>query len=136
MLFRSEEANIGGAAIEISGRPIDPATLARAGAVDTVLLGAVGGPKWSKQPYDYRPEAGLLALRAGMGVFANLRPAVLFPALADASSLKPARIAGLDAALGVLSVIAVVALFFPRHDRESKLLADYRTADTPASTAL
>lgn len=91
-----EEGQVGGAAIEATGTPIDAHTLDRARVVDAVLLGAVGGPKWAKQPYDRRPEAGLLALRAGMGVFANLRPAMLFPALMEASALKPARLAGLD----------------------------------------
>ena len=91
-----EEASIGGAAIESAGVPIQASTLERAREVEAVLLGAVGGPKWTKQPYDRRPEAGLLALRAGMGVFANLRPAMLFEALIDASALKPARLAGLD----------------------------------------
>lgn len=57
-------------------------------AADAVLFGAVGGPKWAKVPYDKRPEAGLLRLRKDLGLFANLRPAICYPALADASSLK------------------------------------------------
>ncbi len=90
------EARFGGAAIDADGVPLTDATLAAARAADAVLMGAVGGPQWAGQPYDRRPEAGLLALRAGMGVFANLRPARTFAALAAASSLKPEIVAGLD----------------------------------------
>jgi 3-isopropylmalate dehydrogenase len=91
-----EEALFGGAAIDATGVPIEEATIAKANAADAVLMGAVGGPRWSRQPYDRRPEAGLLALRAAMNVFANLRPAICFPALADASSLKRELVEGLD----------------------------------------
>ena len=91
-----EEALFGGAAIDQTGVPLEGQTLARAKSVDAVLMGAVGGPQWAGQSYDRRPEAGLLALRAGMGVFANLRPAICFPALADASSLKRELVEGLD----------------------------------------
>jgi 3-isopropylmalate dehydrogenase len=90
------EARFGGAAIDIDGVPLTPETLAQAKTADAVLMGAVGGPKWATQPYDKRPEAGLLALRAGMEVFANLRPALCFAALADASSLKREFVEGLD----------------------------------------
>lgn len=91
-----EEALFGGAAIDATGDPIESATVARAQAVDAVLMGAVGGPKWANQPFDKRPEAGLLRLRSSMGVFANLRPALCFPALADASSLKREFVEGLN----------------------------------------
>lgn len=90
------EALFGGAAIDATGVPLEAQTLARAKAADAVLMGAVGGPQWATQSYDKRPEAGLLALRAGMGVFANLRPAICFPALAGASSLKRDLVEGLD----------------------------------------
>lgn len=90
------EARFGGAAIDIDGVPLMPETLALAKAADAVLMGAVGGPKWAGQSYDRRPEAGLLALRSGMQVFANLRPALCFAALADASSLKREFVEGLD----------------------------------------
>lgn len=90
------EALFGGAAIDAGGVPLAPETAAVARACDAVLMGAVGGPKWAAQPYDRRPEAGLLQLRAMMGVFANLRPARCFPALADASSLKRPLVDGLD----------------------------------------
>ena len=90
------EARFGGAAIDTDGVPLTAETLAEAKASDAVLMGAVGGPQWAGQPYDKRPEAGLLALRSGMQVFANLRPARCFAALADASSLKREHVEGLD----------------------------------------
>ena len=70
--------------------------MARAMAADAVIFGAVGGPKWDSVPYEARPEAGLLRLRKDLGLFANLRPAVCYPALADASSLKREVVEGLD----------------------------------------
>lgn len=87
---------VGGAAIDAHGVPLADETLAKAKEVDAVLLGAVGGPKWVGQPYDKRPEAGLLALRKELDLFANLRPAKCFAALADASSLKRHLVEGLD----------------------------------------
>ncbi len=90
------EARFGGAAIDADGVPLADATLAAAKVADAVLMGAVGGPQWAGQPYDKRPEAGLLRLRAGMGVFANLRPARTFAALVGASTLKPEVVSGLD----------------------------------------
>ena len=90
------EARFGGAAIDADGVPLTAETLALAQASDAVLMGAVGGPQWAGQPYDKRPEAGLLALRAGMNVYANLRPARCFAALADASSLKRIFVEDLD----------------------------------------
>ena len=91
-----DEALFGGAAIDATGLPIEDATVAKALASDAVLMGAVGGPQWAGQAYDERPEAGLLRLREAMNVFANLRPAICFPALADASSLKRELVDGLD----------------------------------------
>jgi 3-isopropylmalate dehydrogenase len=90
------EAHFGGAAIDADGVPVTDETVERALAADAVLMGAVGGPKWANQPYDKRPEAGLLRLREAMNVYANLRPARCFPALADASSLKRELVEGLD----------------------------------------
>ena len=87
---------VGGAAIDAEGIPLSDATLALARASDAVLFGAVGGPRWDDQPMRLRPEKGLLQLRAGLDLFANLRPAILFPQLAEASGLKPERVAGLD----------------------------------------
>jgi 3-isopropylmalate dehydrogenase len=91
-----EERPFGGSAYDLEGAPLSPATLAAAKASDAVLMGAVGGPQWSGAPRALRPEAGLLELRAGMGVYANLRPALCFGPLADASSLKPEVVRGLD----------------------------------------
>jgi 3-isopropylmalate dehydrogenase len=94
--FDVAEDLVGGAAIDAHGVPLLDSTMARALAVDAVLFGAVGGPQYDKQPYHLRPEAALLRLRKELGVFANLRPAKVFDALVDASSLKPALIRGLD----------------------------------------
>jgi len=89
-------ALVGGAAIDAHGEPLPPATLALAQQSDAVLLGAVGGTKWDQVEMALRPEKGLLGLRAGLNLFGNLRPAILYPQLADASSLKPELVAGLD----------------------------------------
>ena len=91
-----DERPFGGISYDQLGTPLADETLAAAKAARAVLMGAVGGPKWVDAPRDKRPEAGLLALRAGMGVFANLRPALCFQPLADASSLKREIIEGLD----------------------------------------
>lgn len=94
--FELEEALLGGAAVDATGNPYPEATSRLAGAADAVLLGAVGGPKWDGLPREQRPERGLLAIRKELGLFANLRPAILYPELANASSLKPEIVAGLD----------------------------------------
>jgi len=91
-----EEALVGGAAIDAVGNPLPEETLRLARASDAVLLGAVGGPKWEPLDISVRPEKGLLGLRAGLGLFANLRPAILYPQLADASTLRPEVVSGLD----------------------------------------
>ncbi len=96
MRLSVEEAAIGGASVDVFGEPLTDATLAQCNAADAVLLGSVGGPKWDKIDRPLRPEQGLLKLRSGMGLFANLRPAMLYPQLAEASSLKPEIVAGLD----------------------------------------
>jgi 3-isopropylmalate dehydrogenase len=87
---------IGGIAIDQAGNPLPEATLSACKSSDAVLLGAVGGPKWDDPNAKTRPEAGLLALRQGLGVWANLRPVRAYPELLDASPLKPERIAGVD----------------------------------------
>jgi len=87
---------LGGAAYEQYGTPLSDETLARARAADAVLLGAVGGPKWETIDPALRPERGLLKIRSELNLFANLRPALLYPQLADASSLKPELVAGLN----------------------------------------
>ena len=91
-----EERAFGGASYEAHGAPLTDEALALARASDAVLMGAVGGPQWAGAPRHLRPEAGLLALRSGMGVFANLRPALCFAPLADASTLKREVVEGLD----------------------------------------
>jgi 3-isopropylmalate dehydrogenase len=91
-----EERAFGGSSYDQFGAPLKDEALAAAKAAKAVLMGAVGGPKWADAPRDKRPEAGLLALRAGMQVFANLRPALCFQPLADASSLKRELVEGLD----------------------------------------
>jgi 3-isopropylmalate dehydrogenase len=91
-----EQALVGGAAVDAAGDPCPPATLALAQAADAVLFGAVGGPQWDQAPRAQRPEQGLLRLRQALGLFANLRPAIVHAELADASSLKPAVLRGLD----------------------------------------
>jgi 3-isopropylmalate dehydrogenase len=91
-----DEALVGGAAIDATGGPLPAVTLAMAREAEAVLLGAVGGPKWEPLDIAIRPEKGLLGLRAGLGLFANLRPAILYPQLAEASTLKPEVVSGLD----------------------------------------
>lgn len=90
------EALIGGVAIDATGEPLPAATLEQCRQSDAVLLAAIGGYQWDTLPRPQRPETGLLALRAGMGLFANLRPATILPQLIDASSLKPEVVAGVD----------------------------------------
>jgi len=94
--FEYTEALIGGIAIDTTGNPLPDETLAACKAADAVLLGAVGGPKWEKLDRPLRPERGLLAIRADLELFANLRPALLYPQLAVASALKPEIVSGLD----------------------------------------
>ena len=94
--FETEDAPIGGIAYDTLGTPEPDSTIAKAKAADAVLFGAVGGPKWDRSPFDKKPERGLLRLRKDLGLFANLRPALCFDALKDASSLKPEIVAGLD----------------------------------------
>ena len=94
--FELETDLVGGTAYDAHGVPVADATVERARAADAVLFGAVGGPKWDGVAYECRPEAGLLRLRKDLGLFANLRPAICYPALADASSLKRDIVEGLD----------------------------------------
>jgi 3-isopropylmalate dehydrogenase len=94
--FEFESALVGGAAIDATGQPLPPATLALAARADAVLLGAVGGPKWSDPEAKVRPEQGLLQLRKALGLFANLRPVVPHPKLLDASPIKAHLLRGVD----------------------------------------
>jgi len=91
-----DEAPVGGAGYEAAGDPLPEATLELARKADAILFGAIGGPQYDTLPRDKRPERGLLRLRKELGLFANLRPAQVFPELAQASSLKPELVAGLD----------------------------------------
>jgi 3-isopropylmalate dehydrogenase len=93
---RFTEALIGGRAIDRAGAPLPPATVDAVMAAEAVLLGAVGGPKWDDPEAPHRPEQGLLGLRRALGVWANLRPVRPFPELADATPLRPERLAGVD----------------------------------------
>src|SRR6478735_7772617 len=94
--FETEEALVGGSAYDAHQVAVTDETMAKAKAADAVLFGAVGGPKWDSVPYEVRPEAGLLRLRKDLGLFANIRPALCYPALADSSSLKREVVDGLD----------------------------------------
>jgi 3-isopropylmalate dehydrogenase len=94
--FDTEEDLVGGAAIDARGAPLAESTIQLAKAADAVLFGAVGGPAWDNQPFDKRPELAILGLRRELGLFANLRPAVVFDPLVAASTLKPDVVQGLD----------------------------------------
>ncbi|WP_150427446.1 3-isopropylmalate dehydrogenase [Dechloromonas sp. CZR5] len=94
--FELEEGLIGGGAVDATGTPYPDATKKLAAEADAILLGAVGGPKWDVLARELRPERGLLGIRKDLALFANLRPAILYPELANASTLKPEVVAGLD----------------------------------------
>jgi 3-isopropylmalate dehydrogenase len=94
--FEVEHALVGGSALDAEGDAVSEATMKLAHAADAVLFGAVGGPKWDNNPFDKKPERGLLRLRKDLELFANLRPAMCFDALKDASTLKPEVVSGLD----------------------------------------
>jgi len=94
--FVTDEGLVGGAAYDAHHAAISDADMEKAMAADAVLFGAVGGPKWDDVPYEARPEAGLLRLRKDMALFANLRPAICYPALSNSSSLRPEVVEGLD----------------------------------------
>src|SRR5574344_138650 len=113
-----EQDDLGGAAYERYGTPLADETLERARAADAVLLGAVGGPQWDSIDPALRPERGLLKIRSQLGLFANLRPALLYPQLAAASSLKPEVVAGLD----ILIVRELTGGIYFGQPRESKVL--------------
>jgi 3-isopropylmalate dehydrogenase len=91
-----EEAPVGGAGYEAGGDPLPEATLALAKSADAILFGSVGGPRWDSLDRPKRPEQALLRLRKELGLFANLRPAIVYPELAEASTLRPEIVAGLD----------------------------------------
>jgi 3-isopropylmalate dehydrogenase len=124
---------VGGAAIDVHGVPISEAAVAKALSADAVLFGAVGGEKWDDQPIALRPESGLLRLRKDMDLFANLRPAVCYPELVDASSLKPELVQGLD----ILIIRELTAGVYFGVPRGVEALADGRSRafDTQAYTS-
>ena len=94
--FKTDRGLVGGCAYDTHGKAISEEDMEKAQGADAVLFGAVGGPRWDKVAYVHRPEAGLLRLRKDLGLFANLRPAICYPALAEASSLKRELVDGLD----------------------------------------
>ena len=94
--FATEEALVGGSCYDAHGVAITDATMEKAKGADAIIFGAVGGPKWDKVAYEVRPEAGLLRLRKDLDLYANVRPAIVYPALADSSSLKREVVEGLD----------------------------------------
>jgi len=96
LALATEVAPMGGAGYDAAGDPLPPATLALAQSSDAIVMGAVGGPKYDTLPRAMRPEQGLLRIRKALNLFANLRPAILYPELAQASSLKPEVVSGLD----------------------------------------
>ncbi len=130
--FNSEDAVLGGAAYEAVGRPDPDETMKKAQAADAVLLGAVGGPKWDALPFNLRPERGLLRIRKDMATFANLRPALCFDALKDASTLKPEIVSDLD----ILIVRELMGGVYFGEPKEITLLPDgqRRAVDTQVYT--
>jgi 3-isopropylmalate dehydrogenase len=94
--FEYQEGLVGGCCYDAHGVAITDETMTKAHAADAIIFGAVGGPKWDKVPFDARPEAGLLRLRKELGLYANIRPAICYPALAESSSLKREVVDGLD----------------------------------------
>jgi 3-isopropylmalate dehydrogenase len=122
--FRFETGLIGGAAIDATGSAFPPATADLCRRADAVLLGAVGGPKWSDPEAKVRPELGLLEMRAAMGVYANLRPVATHPALYAASPLRPERLEGVD----ILVVRELTGgIYFGRKERTADSATDVCT---------
>jgi 3-isopropylmalate dehydrogenase len=130
--YQTEEALVGGIAYETVGRSDPDDSMAKARAADVVLLGAVGGPKWDNLPFLQKPERGLLRARQEMQVFANLRPALCFDALKDASTLKPEIVSGLD----ILIVRELMGGVYFGEPKETTDLADgqKRAVDTQVYT--
>ncbi|WP_166268335.1 3-isopropylmalate dehydrogenase [Marinobacter caseinilyticus] len=113
-----DSALVGGAAIDATGGPLPEETMNKAKRADAILLGAVGGPKWDGLEMALRPEKGLLGLRSGLELFGNLRPAILYPQLASASSLKPEVVSGLD----ILIVRELTGGIYFGHPRGERVL--------------
>jgi 3-isopropylmalate dehydrogenase len=132
LAFETEADLVGGIAYETHGVPATDAMIAKARKADAVLFGAVGGPNWDKLPFASKPEQGLLRLRKDLGLFANLRPALCFEALKDASTLKPEIVAGLD----ILIVRELTGGVYFGLPKETTTLADgqKRAVDTQVYT--
>ncbi len=130
--FEFEEALIGGAAIDATGTPLPPETLALCRKADAILFGAVGGPKWDHLPQESRAERGLLALRKELDLYANLRPAICFPMLIDASPLKRSVVEGTD--LMVIRELTGGLYFGEPRGRESFADGGERAINTMAYT--
>jgi 3-isopropylmalate dehydrogenase len=126
-----EEAPVGGAGYDAAGDPLPAETLALAKVADAILLGAVGGPQYESLPREKRPEKGLLGLRSELTLFSNLRPAILYPQLADASSLKAEIVAGLD----IMIVRELTGVFISVSRVVSKPVTVSATVSIPPVTA-
>jgi len=124
----TETAPMGGAGVDAAGHPLPPATLELAQQADAVLMGAVGGPQYDKLPRETRPEQGLLAIRKALRLFANLRPAILYPELAAASTLKPDVVAGLD--LMIVRELTGDIYFGQPRGRRTNAIGDVEGFDT------
>src|SRR4051812_10563791 len=132
LAYKTEEALLGGVAIDKVGRPDPDETFLKANAADAVLMGSVGGPKWDGLPFEKRAERGLLRIRKDMGVYVNLRPALCFDALKDASTLKPDIVSGLD----ILIVRELTGGVYFGEPKETTILPDgqKRAVDTQVYT--
>jgi len=126
--IETETAPIGGAGYDAAKQPLPAATLALAHSADAVLLGAVGGPRYDSLPRQLRPEQGILGIRKALGLFANLRPALLYPELASASTLKPDVVAGLD--LMIVRELTGDIYFGQPRGRRSNAAGDTEAFDT------
>lgn len=133
LVFDITEHPVGGASYDLHGTPLTDETLADCHGADAILFGAIGGSQWDDVPYDLRPEAGLLKLRSELGLYANLRPAIVFPALADASSLKTDIVSGLDIMI-VRELTGGIYFGEPRYT-EDLLDGQKRAVDTQVYTS-
>ena len=131
--FEFEPALVGGSAIDATGRPLPPASLALCQAAHAILFGSVGGPKWDDLPQEQRPERGLLAIRKELDLFANLRPATCFPMLVDASPLKRSVVEGTD--LMVIRELTGGLYFGEPRGREDAADGSARAVNTMAYTS-